>query len=121
MAIDLWTLTLGPDLLALYAQLLVRVGFGVFGLLTIENLWRNTAASRRWHVWPICLALGLLYAYELFFFSDAFITRGRIDPGLAIGRAIAAAFMTPLLALAMVRNSEWRVDIHIQRVALECH
>jgi putative PEP-CTERM system histidine kinase len=115
IAIDLWTLTVGPALLTLYAQLLVRVGFGVFGLLTVENLWRNTAASRRWHVWPICLALGLLYAYELFFFSDAFITRGRIDPGLAVGRAIAAAFMTPLLALAMVRNSEWRVDIHISR------
>ena len=63
----------------------------------------------------MCLALGLLYAYELFFFSDVFITRGRIDPGLALGRAIAAAFMTPLLALAMVRNREWRVDIHVSR------
>ena len=115
IAIDLWTLTLGGDIATLYAQLLVRVGFGVFGLLTIENLWRNTAASRRWHVWPVCLALGLLYAYELFFFSDVFITRGRIDPGLALGRAIAAAFMTPLLALAMVRNREWRVDIHVSR------
>jgi putative PEP-CTERM system histidine kinase len=115
IAIDLWTLAVGADISTLYAQLLVRVGFGVFGLLTIENLWRNTAVSRRWHVWPICLALGLLYAYELFFFSDAFITRGRIDPGLALGRAIAASFMTPLLALAMVRNREWRVDIYVSR------
>ena len=24
------------------SQLLVRIGFGVIGLLTIENLWRNT-------------------------------------------------------------------------------
>ena len=115
IAIDLWALALGGDIATLYAQLLVRVGFGVFGLLTIENLWRNTAASRRWHVWPVCLALGLLYAYELFFFSDVFITRGRIDPDLALGRAVAAAFMTPLLALAMVRNREWRVDIHVSR------
>lgn len=115
IAIDLWTLILGVDLATFYAQLLVRVGFGVFGLLTIENLWRNSAVSRRWHVWPICLALGLLYAYELFFFSDAFITRGRVDPGLALGRPIAAAFMTPLLALAMARNREWRVDIHVSR------
>ncbi len=115
IALDLWTLCVGVELSTLYARLLVRVGFGVFGLLTIENLWRNTAASQRWHVWPICLALGLLYAYELFFFSDVFITRGQIDPGLALGRAIAAAFMTPLLALAMVRNREWRVDIHVSR------
>jgi putative PEP-CTERM system histidine kinase len=115
IAIDLRALVLGADIWGLYAQLLVRVGFGVFGLLTIENLWRNTEPARRWHVWPICLALGLLYAYELFLFSDAFITRGRVDPGLALGRAIAAGFMAPLLALAMARNREWRVDIHVSR------
>ena len=99
----------------IFAQLLVRIGFGVLGLLTIENLWRNTDPWRRWHVWPLCLALGLLYAYELFLFSDAFITRGRVDPGLALGRAIAAAFAVPLLVLAMARNREWRVDIHVSR------
>ena len=97
------------------SQLLVRIGFGVIGLLTIENLWRNTEAQRRWHVWPLCLALGGLFAYELFLFADAFITRGRVDRGLGLGRAIAAAFMAPLLALAMARNREWRVDIHVSR------
>jgi putative PEP-CTERM system histidine kinase len=96
-------------------QLLGRVGFGVFGLLTIENLWRNTPPSRRWHVWPICLALGGLFAYELFLFSDAFITRGRVDPGLALGCPIVATFMAPLLALAMARNPQWRIDIHVSR------
>src|SRR6516165_1235539 len=70
------------------SQLLVRIGFGVIGLLTIENLWRNTEPQRRWHVWPLCLALGGLFAYELFLFSDAFITRGRVDRGLGLGRAI---------------------------------
>ena len=96
-------------------QLLLRIGFGVGGLLTIENLWRNTAPPRRWHIWPLCLAIGGLFAYELFLFSDAFITRSRVDPGLALGRALVAAFMTPLLALAMARNREWRVDIHVSR------
>src|SRR6516162_4025990 len=97
------------------SQLLVRIGFGVIGLLTIENLWRNTEPDRRWHVWPVCLALGGLFAYELFLFADAFITRGRVDRGLGLGRAIVAAFMAPLLALAMARNREWRVDIHVSR------
>jgi len=107
---------LGPTVSGFYtSQLLVRIGFGVIGLLTIENLWRNTEPQRRWHVWPLCLALGGLFAYELFLFADAFITRGRVDPGLALGRAVAAAFMAPLLALAMARNREWRVDIHVSR------
>ncbi|HEX3415881.1 MAG TPA: XrtA/PEP-CTERM system histidine kinase PrsK, partial [Stellaceae bacterium] len=113
---DLWTLVVSPDNTALYtSQLLIRIGFGVAGLLTIENFWRNTEPERRWHVWPLCVAIGGLFAYELFLFSDAFITRGRVDPGLTLGRPIVAAFMAPLLALAMARNREWRVDIHVSR------
>jgi putative PEP-CTERM system histidine kinase len=113
---DLWTLVVSPDATALYtSQQLIRIGFGVAGLLTIENLWRNTEPERRWHVWPLCVAIGGLFAYELFLFSDAFITRGRVDTGLALGRPIVAAFMAPLLALAMARNREWRVDIHVSR------
>ena len=113
---DLWTLVVNPDATALYtSQLLIRIGFGVAGLLTIENFWRNTEPERRWHVWPLCVAIGGLFAYELFLFSDAFITRNRVDTGLALGRPIVAAFMAPLLALAMARNREWRVDIHVSR------
>jgi hypothetical protein len=98
-------LVLNPYAPGLYtSQILLRIGFGVAGLLTLENLWRNTEPQRRWHVWPLCLAVGGLFAYELFLFSDAFITRGRVDPGLALGRALVAAFMAPLLALAMARN-----------------
>jgi putative PEP-CTERM system histidine kinase len=113
---DLWTLVVSPDVTAPYtSQQLIRIGFGVAGLLTIENFWRNTEPERRWHVWPLCVAIGGLFAYELFLFSDAFITRGRVDTGLALGRPIVAAFMAPLLALAMARNREWRVDIHVSR------
>jgi putative PEP-CTERM system histidine kinase len=115
VALDLRTALIGLGPWDLYLQVLVRIGFGVLGLLTIENLWRNTDPQRRWHVWPVCLALGLLFAYELFLFADAFTTRGRVDPGLALGRAIAAALAVPLLALAIARNREWRVDIHVSR------
>ncbi len=115
IAIDLDALIASAGDRLAFMQILMRIGFGVLGLLTVENLWRNTDPWRRWHVWPVCLAIGLLFAYELFLFSDAFITRGRVDPGLALGRAIAAGFAVPLLALAMARNSEWRVDIHVSR------
>ena len=116
IANDARALVVNPEAAALdTSQLLIRIGLGVAGLLTIENFWRNTEPERRWHVWPLCVAIGGLSAYELFLFSDAFITRGRVDPGLALGRPIVAAFMAPLLALAMARNREWRVDIHVSR------
>src|ERR1700719_1140200 len=113
---DVWTLVVSPGATALYtSQQLIRIGFGVARLLTIENLWRNTEPERRWHVWPLCVAIGGLFAYELFLFSDAFITRGRVDAGLALGRPIVAAVMAPLLSLAMARSREWRVEIHVSR------
>ncbi|HEV2098791.1 MAG TPA: XrtA/PEP-CTERM system histidine kinase PrsK [Stellaceae bacterium] len=96
-------------------QQLFRIGLDVAGLLATENLWRNTDAPRRWYVWPICLAIGGLFGYALFLSADTFMTRGQPDAGLALGQPIVAAFSTPLLALAMARNREWRVDIHVSR------
>jgi putative PEP-CTERM system histidine kinase len=116
VANDGWVLAFTPGTKALcISQLLLRIGYGVAGLLTVENYWRNTEPQARWHVWPLCLAIGGLFAYELFLFSDGFITRGRVDPGLSLGQPIIAAFMVPLLALAMARNRAWRVDIHVSR------
>src|SRR5712691_2010316 len=51
IANDGWALVLNPAAQGLYtSQLLLRIGFSVAGLLTIENLWRNTETQRRWHV-----------------------------------------------------------------------
>jgi putative PEP-CTERM system histidine kinase len=34
---------------------------------------------------------------------------------LALGRAVVSVFTAPLFALAMARNREWRIDIHVSR------
>jgi putative PEP-CTERM system histidine kinase len=116
LAFDAHALFVDPgDYLPHPLSQLFRIGLGVGGLFVTENLWRNTEPERRWHVWPICLALGGMFAYDLFLFADAFIRRSLVDPGLALGQAILATLATPLLALAMARNREWRVDIHISR------
>src|ERR1700760_5157193 len=55
---DGWTQVVSPDAAALCtSQFLIRIGFGVAGLLTIENLWRNAEPERHWHVWPLCVAI----------------------------------------------------------------
>jgi putative PEP-CTERM system histidine kinase len=96
-------------------QQLFAVALGVAGLLAVENLWRNTVPERRWHVWPICLPVGGVFAFDLFVAADALMLRGEPDSGLVPGQAIVATFTVPLLALAMARNREWRIDIHVSR------
>jgi putative PEP-CTERM system histidine kinase len=94
---------------------LLHTALDVAGLLAVENLWRNTVAERRWYVWPLCLPIGAIFAYDLFLSADALMTRSRIASELLPGRAIIATFGVPLLALAMTRNREWRIDIHVSR------
>lgn len=96
---------------------LLHVGFSVGGLLAAENLLRNTDMSRRRNLWPLCVALGATFAFELFLYADRLIVP-TLNPILAGGRGLIGLLAVPLLALAMARNREWRVDIHVSRAVV---
>jgi len=89
-------------------------GVGVGGLLAAENLLRNADEARRRNLWPLCLALGGTFAFELFLYADRLMVGGA-DPILAEGRGLVGLLAVPLLASAMARNRDWRVDIHVSR------
>ncbi len=95
----------------------LRIGLAVAGLLAAENLLRNAGDARRRDLWPLCLALGATFAFELFLYADHLMIpgSGRIVAG---GRGLVGLFAVPLLALAMARNREWRVDIHVSRTVV---
>ncbi|MGC2416024.1 MAG: XrtA/PEP-CTERM system histidine kinase PrsK [Stellaceae bacterium] len=92
----------------------LRVGLAVGGLLAAENLLRNAGDARRRYLWPLCLALGATFAFELFLYADRLMIPAS-SPSIAGGRGLVGLFAVPLLAVAMARNREWRVDIHVSR------
>ena len=92
----------------------LRVGIGVAGLLATENLLRNAEQEARRRIWPLCLALGATFAFELFLYADRLMMPGA-SPIAAAGRGLVGLFAVPLLAVAMARNRDWRVDIHVSR------
>lgn len=95
----------------------LRVGFGIGGLLAAENLLRNASNGRRRDLWPLSLALGATFAFELFLYADRLMVPGSSEV-VAGGRGLVGLFSVPLLALAMARNREWRVDIHVSRTVV---
>ena len=97
-----------------FTQLVARVALAVAGILLVENLYRNTGEERRWHVVPLCIGLGAMFAYDLFLFSDALLFR-RVDGALFAARGIVIALIVPPLVLTMVRNRDWRIDVHVSR------
>ena len=106
----------GAQQLALGPQ--ERFGFAlvgaVFGLLCVEQVYRNTPAERRWAVKFLCLALAALFAYDIVVYSDALLFR-RLDFTWWAGRGYANALLAPLVAVTAARMPDWRLDIQVSR------
>lgn len=83
-------------------------------LVLLEQVWRNTAPGRRWALKFIGIALLLKLGLDLLIFSDALLF-GRLQAQTWAVRGFASALLVPLIAVAAVRNREWRLDLGISR------
>jgi putative PEP-CTERM system histidine kinase len=88
--------------------------FAVLGLILIEQFYRNTRPDLRWFIKFLCFALGAIFAFDFYLYSDALLFH-RIDHNLWIARGIVVAMVTPLIAVAAVRNQDWSFDIFVSR------
>ena len=95
----------------------VRLGLAVCNILLIENLYRNAPPVAKWHINLPCIALMALFVYDLVLWADAALV-GHLSPPLVNARAVAAAFVVPLLAVGAARNRAWAIDIHVSRQAV---
>ncbi|MCG5537265.1 XrtA/PEP-CTERM system histidine kinase PrsK [Halorhodospira sp. 9622] len=74
----------------------------VSGLVLVEQLYRNTPLQRRWEIKGVCLALGAIFAFDLFLFADLVLFQGA-DPVIWHARGAVNALVVPLLALSAGR------------------
>lgn len=95
-------------------QLSGHIALAVIGLHLIEQFYRNARLDQRWRIKFLCLALGLLFAYDLYIYLDAlFFDQVRAD--LWEARGAVTAMLAPFIAVAAARNPDWSVDIFISR------
>ena len=86
----------------------------VAGILLLENLFRNADSDSRWALKHICIAVGIIFIYDFFYFADA-MALGRPSATLFSARGFVNAMMVPLIALGVVRSRSWPVAIHVSR------
>ena len=86
----------------------------VAGLLLLENLFRNSDRDTRWATKHLCIAIGVIFAFDFFYFADALFF-GRTNPTLYGVRGFVSAMMVPLVMLGVVRSRTWPVAIHLSR------
>ena len=106
-------LSAGPGSLT-QTQIIGREAVAIFGLLLVENIYRNTSARRQWNIVPLCIALGGFFAYQLFLYSDALLF-GRVSDLFATAQPAAACLVAPFLAVSLARNRGWKVELHLSQ------
>ena len=103
----------GNDVLA--GHLLISVG----GLVITEQLYRNTPEDHRWALKYFWLAIGSMFAYDFYLYSDALLFQ-RIDNELWNARGFIHAMVVPLIGVAIRREMQWSLsktsmDVFISR------
>ena len=91
-----------------------RLGFAICNVLLLENLYFNTPAESRWNINLLCVALGGVFLYDLLLYADGVLFH-RLSFALVEARAPVTMIAAPLIALAVVRNRRWKVDLHVSR------
>ncbi len=107
-------LAVGPPFPIRVLQTLLHLAIPICILVLIENFYYNTPSDDRWSISLLCVALAIQFLFDIVLHADAIMSK-RHSVVLYEGRVVVVIIAAPLIALAAVRNREWRVNIHISR------
>jgi putative PEP-CTERM system histidine kinase len=97
--------------------LLEALALPVFGLILVEQLFRNLAEESRWNAKPLCLGLGVIFFFDLYVYSQALMF-GDLDSNAVSIRAGIHAFAVPLLFMSSRRRGDWITRLKVSRAAI---
>ena len=105
-----WTAFGDSGRLALFDGLALTV----FGLVLVEQLFRNLPEDARWNMKPLCLGLAGAFIFDLYLFADALLFN-RIDADVWSVRGLVHALVFPLVLVSTMRNRSWTFGIALSR------
>ncbi|MBK1686134.1 XrtA/PEP-CTERM system histidine kinase PrsK [Rubrivivax gelatinosus] len=88
----------------------------IVGLVLVEQLFRNLPEDSRWNAKPVCLGLGLLFAFDLYVYAEG-VLFGRPDPDALAVRGFVVALAMPWLLVAARRRRDWIRRLQVSRSA----
>jgi len=84
------------------------------GLVLLEQVYRNANAAGRFALKYLVIGLGVLFAYDMFLFSQAQLVKG-LDAASWQARGLVNALVVPLIALAARGNPQWSLNVFVSR------
>ncbi len=106
-----------PSLMLVSAGSLLVYGSlstSLFGLVGIEQIYRNARSRERRGLKYLAVALGGVFAYDLFMYSSA-VLLGEISELVWGTRGFVVASCVSLIAVATRRTASWSVSIFVSR------
>jgi putative PEP-CTERM system histidine kinase len=84
------------------------------GLVLVEQVYRNANPAGRYALRYLVVGIGVMFAYDLFLFSQAQLVKG-IGASAWQARGIVNALAVPLVALAARANPTWSLNVFVSR------
>jgi putative PEP-CTERM system histidine kinase len=97
-------------------SLLAHAGLAtaLLALILVEQIYRNATPSSRQSLKYLAIGAGVIFAYDLFLYSQAELLAG-VTADAWNARGLANAIAVPLIVIAARRNTEWSLDIFVSR------
>lgn len=89
----------------------------VFGIVLLEQLYRNTTEESRWNIKPLAIGLAAIFLFDLYFYSAAVMFRQIDEDAFAI-RGFAYLFIIPLLILTVYRTRARPLNVTLSKTAV---
>ena len=113
LLLGLWQ---GPLRLLVRPQIAVHLALPLCGLLLVEQVFRGLGEDSRWNAKPVCLGLGVLFAFDVYLYSEALLF-ARFDADAFSVRGAAQALAVPFLLVAARRGERWIARLQVSRSA----
>ncbi len=104
----------GASLFSVNLPLIGVLLLALAGLMFLEQIYRNVEPQQRWALKFLVIALGVMFAYDIFLYSYAVLYR-QFNLSAWAARGFINALLVPLLMVAAVRNPEWTLQVGVSR------
>lgn len=88
----------------------------IFGIVLLEQLYRNTTEDSRWNIKPLAIGLVAIFLFDLYFYSAAVMFRKIDDDAFSI-RGFAYLLIIPLLILTVYRTRARPLNVTLSKTA----
>ena len=99
---------------AVFWGLVGQISLAVVGLFLIENLLQASRPDALWSTKHLLIGAGAIFAFDLFFYTDALLLL-RIDDTLRAAQPVIATLAIPLILISARRLRDVKIDLPVSR------